>query len=536
MPEREAQPAPLRTTALCLFPNPAVLGTLGRGSAPLLALEEARLLAAAMRALLPTMYRGAEESLAVELSVATPSPGPEHPLGPDDGFVIYDLHHGGSGAAHAVFNDGVEPLLRLCRLFLERVLYHDRLRARFDTWGDAAAVLSGADSSVASGPTVGSIDAATLAERRERDEANRHRALAFLDSRLRPEVGAGSIAVVGQFGSGRESGEGDLFDLGRAWYSHDGSVTSLVWCKHRWHLESGGEAAVDVGFDRQTAAEARWLTRDSQAIADYRELLAAHRERAGTWGDPVPAWGRGPEPGAPVCTEGLSEPAAQQAVADYHNLAAAIAAHSFPALAPLAGLLSQRVGADADGERRRLRLATYLARFVQGIPYSVPGAVEGGLRAPLSTLLYRLGDCDSKSLLLALLLQHCDIDAGLFISLRERHALAAVAVPLPFTPAEGLAGVERAGPNSEGRVDAWSRRAGLAEPVQLWAVLPESPRATSRLLLYVPVETTEYAPVGASRVTDARQWVFLPLTAVWLRLRPTAELLPVDRAEAEVEP
>src|SRR6185436_3979877 len=123
--------------------------------------------------------------------------------------------------------------------------------------------------------------------------------------------------------------------------------------------------------------------------------------------------------------EGLAEPL----LAGYHALAWSMAVEGRAALGPLTELLEERLAnVAAEGEESRLELLELLSHFVQSIPYSVPAALAGGLRPPVSTLLYRLGDCDSKSLLLALLAQRAGIPAGLFVSFTDGHALAAAAV------------------------------------------------------------------------------------------------------------
>jgi len=150
--------ARLRTAALAIRPNPAP-----ESEAPLLALAEARLIAAAMRCVLPSMVRGAAESLEVALHVEG-VPGPEHALGPEEGFLLFDLDEGGNGAARALLRDGVEPLLRLCRRLLERLSEPGRLAVMHDHWADEAEILAGEEPADPEGP--------------------RRRALEWLESRL----------------------------------------------------------------------------------------------------------------------------------------------------------------------------------------------------------------------------------------------------------------------------------------------------------------------------------------------------------------
>ncbi len=106
--------------------------------APMLTLEDARVVAAAAKAVLASIYRGAEQSIGLAIHVEEPEPDSDYVLGPADGLFLYDLHSGGNGSARAIHRDGVELLLRMSRLYIERVLNHDRLRANFDHWGDLA--------------------------------------------------------------------------------------------------------------------------------------------------------------------------------------------------------------------------------------------------------------------------------------------------------------------------------------------------------------------------------------------------------------
>jgi hypothetical protein len=496
-----------------------------------------------MRALLPSMYRGAERALCVGLHLQVPTPDPNHVLAANEGFVVYDLHGGGNGSAHALSIDGPEPLLRLCRLLIERVIDHSRLLARFDEWGDADEIIResrDARRGVRQGAEEEALQRAT-AERR------RHAALAWLDSRLRPEDGTSKAVRPSLYGSGYEPGEGDRCDLGRAWYSEDGSVAELVWCKHRWRLKDGNEAALDVGFDRQTAFESRVLTDQPEVMATYEAILAQQLAEPGlalddgtVWGAPRPAFTtQGDKAPAVQSTSLAARPGDDEALTHYHTLATAVAAHSFASLAPLAKTLATCAGiTSAESEDAKNRLISFVARFVQGIPYSVPDAVRGGLRPPVNTLLYRLGDCDSKSLLLALLLKHLGVEAGLFVSFAAGHALAAVAAPTPtLCDKKTLAKLDCAE-----EVAAWAKQAGVATP-PLWAAMPERPKPqiggdsaseAYELTLYVPVESTVYADVGSiTTLREPQSWVFVPLCAVWQKVGLVTLDLPRDSSEID---
>src|SRR6185436_13239035 len=103
--------APLPTRGLVLIPNPDFgPGRREDGAPHLLRFDEARLIAAALRAILPSMYRGAAEGLEVALQV-TGRPKPQDHLSAGEGFVLFDVADGGNGMAQAVRRDGLETLL-----------------------------------------------------------------------------------------------------------------------------------------------------------------------------------------------------------------------------------------------------------------------------------------------------------------------------------------------------------------------------------------------------------------------------------------
>ncbi|MBA2664622.1 MAG: DEAD/DEAH box helicase family protein [Bradymonadaceae bacterium] len=493
----------LETAALVIFPNPELPFRDGE-PAPRLTLDDARLVAAAMRAVLASMYRGAETGIELAIHVQEAAPGPEYVLTSTDAFFLYDLHSGGNGTARAIHRDGVELLLRLARLYLERVLYHDRLRSRYDHWGDE-------------GELVGQ-----RANRRGADEAEkgaareaRARALTWLDSRLRPEGSTQAGKLVGHYGSGREQGEGDVFDIGRCWFSQDGGVTDLVWCKHRWHFDDGSEAMVDVGFDRKTVAELLGADR-RELIDQLQSTLQAQSQNPalglddGTiWGAPRTIWTLGPGDEVPLGSEG--QLANDPGVRAFQALACATAIASWPALGPLADLLRERGLESALGAGEHEAIEAYIARFVQGIPNAALVA-SARLRAPIHTLLYRIGESDSQSLLLAMLLKHSGIDAGLFVSMRERRVLTAAAIDAP----KGIEAWREAHPK-------------LAESLLMWSDLPARPGATNPVdRLYVPIETVQYQRVATIQTAFPQSWVFVPLNLAWERIGIDDPFAPLE--------
>ena len=532
-----ASTATLDSWALALFPNPE--GS-PEADASRLTFDAARLVAATLRVILPSLLRDAAENLEIALRCEVEEPEPAYVLAPRDGFFLFDLAEGGNGAARALRRDKVEELLRLARLFLERVLDPSRLVMVYDHWGVEKELLGeeAADLFVDGGG--------------ERWQAARRTALIWLDGRLRPEGGAeGKEPSPARFASGAQAGEGDPIDLGRCWYSRDGAVTDLVWAKHHWRLrDDAGEATLDVGFDRETVVAARRFLESEDRLAPYRAgfagLLAnpAGRLADGTiWGAPRGVW-MGDERSVHHHAEGLGEPI----VADYASLAWGLSHQGFPALRPLARFLVERTLAEEE-RGDRVRTAIALVRFVQGIPFSLPSALSGGLRPAVSTLLYRLGDCDSKSLVLALLAQHCGIPSGLFISFAEGHAVAALAVPDLFIGPEPSAAP--APPSAEDgdrtpddraveedpvatHLFAWLSTRGLEMPT-LWGTMPTEP-GKEGLEIYLPVESTAYLPLGRVPIRDPKRWLFLPLVCFETEIATAgdAPAMPSDRAEQEV--
>lgn len=70
----------------------------------------------------------------------------------------------------------------------------------------------------------------------------------------------------------------------------------------------------------------------------------------------------------------------------------------------------------------------YLSTFVQNIDYKIPSS-ETGILPPIGTLVHRFGDCDTKALLLYILLEHQGIDCVVMWSGYYTHAMLGVAVP-----------------------------------------------------------------------------------------------------------
>jgi hypothetical protein len=504
----ETSATAVRTVALGIIANPA-LDIVAEDNCPKLELRDARLIAAAMRAVLPSMYRGSDTDIQVALHLEKDNPAPDHVLGPNDGFYLYDPHLGGNGAAQAIHRDGVELLLRLCRVYLERVLYHDRLRARYDLWADADELFGRRTT-----PSEQSdFELQAGASERERDHKARKSALEFLDSRLRPEGSVTGGKRSGNFGTGSEEGEGDVFDIGRCWFSEDGAVTDLIWTKHRWLLDDGTEAMCDVGIGRHTASKARRYAADDSGAAFQEHLVwvtkqldnpAFELDDQTIWGRPNTVWSLDAGEKIPVGSDGnlLND---DQTIA-VQKLALAVACDSFAALGPLAELLAKNSDATTDTDRGRLKLTRFVADFVQGIPFASnrePKTFEG----PLHTLLYRLGNQQSQTLLLALLLKHVGVDSGLFMHPKTGQMMCAAALP------------EAEGSETADQMVAWREQFGRSDRRLLWGELDPQPGSTTKMhRVYVPIATDTHVDLASTPVDKPEQWVFLPMAAAWLRL------------------
>jgi hypothetical protein len=67
----------------------------------------------------------------------------------------------------------------------------------------------------------------------------------------------------------------------------------------------------------------------------------------------------------------------------------------------------------------------FVITFVQNISYERPGGVLD-LFPPLGTLAYRYGDCDSKALLLYVILEKMGVDCAMLWSYNYKHAMLGI--------------------------------------------------------------------------------------------------------------
>lgn len=556
----------LTTVALRLYPNPRPQSDGDEDDVPRLTVRQARLVTAAMRAVLPSMYRGARDELAVALNLHDDRPDPEHVLTPEECILLFDLHSLGNGIARAIHRDGVELLLRLTRMHLERVLYHDRLVALHDHWSDGSGerglyadwpaeepAMAEGDEATGGGPTPADL----TRRRRQHEESLRHQALEWLDSRLRPEGDAAAFSgSLGRHERDAERGEGDVIDIGRCWYSGGSSVSDLAWAKHRWRLPDGDEVMLDVAFDRTLLGTARHLTADADPPPHGVELHLLHLADPAfalndgrVWGAPRAVWRVEGEKDQPHSSQPELD---GEPTRTLHERIASVAGHDHPLLGPLARKLRRYASLHAANRQAwggddRYHLATYVASFVQGIP-TVPwtGDEAPKLRSALIVLLERRGNPLEKALLSCLLLEACGIPASLMVSLGERRALAAAALFEPIDARPSTVAVHR---DEEGRfasaesstgneeryvrglqaaremwqhVESWADSIQLSAPPRFWCELPmprpdgddESPIDESSIRLYLPVETAALRWPGQAVQHEPESWLCLPLVSV----------------------
>ena len=69
----------------------------------------------------------------------------------------------------------------------------------------------------------------------------------------------------------------------------------------------------------------------------------------------------------------------------------------------------------------------FIITFIQNIPYERPGGLLD-LFPPIGTLAYRYGDCDSKALLLYVILEKMGVDCAMMWSYNYKHAMLGIHV------------------------------------------------------------------------------------------------------------
>jgi len=103
-----------------------------------------------------------------------------------------------------------------------------------------------------------------------------------------------------------------------------------------------------------------------------------------------------------------------------------LAESSKPGVDPIAARFKARIKEANLGTLDAVELVT---SFVQAIPYEIPKGRPFGLLPPALVVSQKRGDCDSKVLLLLMLLDSLGVDAVMLNSNAHRHSMLGVAVP-----------------------------------------------------------------------------------------------------------
>ncbi len=151
------------------------------------------------------------------------------------------------------------------------------------------------------------------------------------------------------------------------------------------------------------------LGEDEQKDVDEAHLALARRLRYEDAGKGAFKWV--PPPGCDATMQCIFE---------------SLAERSKPDVDPLAARFKVRIKEANLGALDAVELVT---SFVQSIPYEIPKERPFGLMPPALVASRKKGDCDSKALLLHMLLDSLGVDSVLLNSNAHRHAMLGVAVP-----------------------------------------------------------------------------------------------------------
>lgn len=108
----------------------------------------------------------------------------------------------------------------------------------------------------------------------------------------------------------------------------------------------------------------------------------------------------------------------------------ALAEDSRDELAPLAARFKARV---REAKLDAVQSVELAMSYVQAIPYEIPKDRPFGLLPPALVVSYKKGDCDSKALLLLMLLDSLGIESVMLTSDAHRHSMLGVAIPAQGT-------------------------------------------------------------------------------------------------------
>ena len=335
--------------------------------------------------------------------------------------------------------------------------------------------------------------------------------------------GAAAAGAVGQYGSGMESGEGDQFDLGRCWYAEDGTVTNLIWTKHRWRDEDRVDYALDFGVDRWTAASARDIHPEQEPLSAFVNALqdagtdAAENaeDDATTLSEPILGLPEAVMVSVDNVGESMTRPdlidveAPDPTLAEVHTILAGLSAQAYPTLGNLYDTLCSRLENPDSYVRAR-----HLVNFVQSIPSAVDDPVLNRPSSPLTTAVTRSGNTLSKALLLSILADYAGLTTGLFVSVDENTCFSAIGV------------TNASGPD----LDTWSRITGQSVPPRFYA---NTMAHSGNTEMVVPVDVSGQRVIGDVTAMKVESYVFLPLAeafTLWCRpesVRPNGEKITV---------
>lgn len=115
---------------------------------------------------------------------------------------------------------------------------------------------------------------------------------------------------------------------------------------------------------------------------------------------------------------------------DIHCVFDDLAVHSRAGLEPIIQGFLRRA---REAKLSSLDLAELMVSFVQQIRYEIPKAEPFGVLAPALVVSQKRGDCDSKSLLLLIMLHAAGIESVLVSSEAHRHSMLGIALPAQGT-------------------------------------------------------------------------------------------------------
>jgi hypothetical protein len=152
------------------------------------------------------------------------------------------------------------------------------------------------------------------------------------------------------------------------------------------------------------------LAEDEQEAVDDAHRDLATRMRYQDQGNGVFKWS--PPPGCDANMGCILESLAERSKLD---------------IDPLAARFKARIKEANLGTIDSVELVT---SFVQSIPYEIPKGRPFGLLPPALVVSQKKGDCDSKALLLHMLLDSLGVDSVLLTSIAHKHSMLGVAVPV----------------------------------------------------------------------------------------------------------